>query len=264
MFPGNSRCLILLFTVSCLMFADMAMAQPGRGRGGPGGRGGFFQASSIELLRDEKVQAELDMVDEQVESIMEIVEEMNEAREEFFNDVRTRMRELDEEGRREMFSNLREEVTTMFKKFNDRAEEELLPVQLDRLKQLVVRAEMQRSGGPERGSISPKLAEELGLTEEQQQKIKEKAEKVAPELQEKIAKLRADAVNDILSSVLDSEQMARYKELVGDEFQFSNRGRGGFGGPGGPPERGDRGDRGDRGGRRRGGRPGADGGNDFN
>ncbi|MEM7782467.1 MAG: hypothetical protein AAF623_03875 [Planctomycetota bacterium] len=266
------RLFCLLFAAATLLLTDSLLAQPGgRGRpgggGGPGG-GGFFRASPLDLLRNENVQKELELVDEQVEKIMEIADEMNQEQRDYFMGIRDRMRDLDESERREMFDQLREEVTEMRSKYSELAEEELLPLQVERLKQLTMQAENRRGGGPENGQMSDSLAEELGLSEEQIEKLKSEAEKVQPELAKKIAKLRSQATEQILASVLDDDQLARYKELMGDSFDFGDRNRGG--GFGGGDRRGGNDRRGGadrRGGDRRGGgrRPGNDDGeSDFN
>ena len=105
------------------------------------------------------------------------------------------------------------------------------------------------------------LVEDLGLTEEQLQELKEKAAEVSQRLKEKVAKLQAQAQDEIFSSVLSKDQLAKYEELMGDKFEFPTPTRGNWGRSsdrggdrGGDRDRGDR----DRGGRDRGGDRGSD------
>lgn len=242
--------LIAMFAVFCSV--EVVMAQPGGGRQ----RGGFGQASGMGLLGQEGVQKELELVEDQVDDIKSLQEEQREAAGDMFRAMR------DGGDRDEMMEKFRE----LTKEYEDKANDILLPHQVKRLKQLVVQDQTRRSGGATTGSLPESMVEELGITEEQLEEMKEKAESVREKMNEKIAKIRAQAQEEILS-VLDSEQRARYKEMVGDAYQFPQRnargfggGQGGRGGAGGRGGRGGggggAGGRGGRGGRR----PGGDGG----
>jgi hypothetical protein len=109
--------------------------------------------------------------------------------------------------------------------------------------------------------IGGRLADELGITEAQQEELRAAAEKAMEELRVEQAKLQAQAQEKILSA-LTAEQRAQYKKLVGDPFAYvpdpPQFGRGGnFGGRGGQDGRGGQGRGGQgRGGQGRGGRPG--------
>ena len=93
------------------------------------------------------------------------------------------------------------------------------------LKQLEHRAaqfQMQGVGGFARGS----LADQLGISEEQQQQIRDKARKLQQEMQKKM--------QEELLKELTPTQQAKLKELVGEPFVFEQEERQ-FPGPGGPP-----------------------------
>jgi hypothetical protein len=121
----------------------------------------------------------------------------------------------------------------------------LLPQQRDRLKQITF--QMQN-----RGSVTGRgVAEALGLTEEQREKLQAKDRELQTEINKKIAELRAEGREQLLKE-LTPEQQAKYKELVGDQFEF----QGGFGGFGQGGRR-----EGGRGGRRGGDGQGGEGGN---
>jgi Spy/CpxP family protein refolding chaperone len=134
-----------------------------------------------------------------------------------------------------------------------RLKKELLPHQFERLKQIDVQSRIQQRGA---GALtSGELAEALDLTDEQREKLEQRAAEVQEELQEKIAKLRIEARNKMLD-VLTPEQRAKLESMMGDAFAMPEGGPGGFGrggGRGGFGRGGDR-QRGENGAERRAGR----------
>ncbi len=252
MFRGIFPKLVLIALTVVLCSSETAWAQPGRG-----GRGGFFGGqSALGLLANEKVQKELELVDDQIEVIQSLQQEQRASMQEMFSGMRDRFRDMDPSERESVMGEIREEMQKSNKEFEGKAYEELLPHQVDRLKQLIFQAQSRRGGGIAGGQMSESLVEELGITDDQLEKMKEMAEKVREDLAKKMAKLRSQAEEEILS-VLDPAQREKYKSLVGDTFEFDNgNARGGFGGRGG-------GRGGNRGGDQGGGRRGRGGGSDF-
>ena len=202
-----------------MMVATDVSAQPGGGRGG---RGGFGGGGLTGLLRDSNVAKELELVDDQVEQIQEIGNGIGEKMRERFQELRN----LPDDERREAFGSIAEEIQEEIEK---ELSDVLLPHQMKRLKQI----QMQQSlrGGGANGLTRGPLADELGITEEQIEELREKAEEVQEELQEEIRKLQEEAREEILT-VLTPAQRRKYKELIGEPFEFS-RPTFGQGGPGG-------------------------------
>ena len=252
-FRGRFQVLALAVLCAFLVAADVAMAQPG-GRGGGGSMWG--QVSQLNLLGQEAIQKELELVSDQVDAIKEAQDRQREMMREVFMGARDRMQGLDNEERQELFKEIQEEMKEANTGLEKEVMEELLPHQISRLKQIFNQAQSNRNGGAQSGKMSESLVEDLGLTEEQLQELKEKAAEVSAKLKEKVAKLQAQAQNEIFSSVLTKEQLEKYEELMGDKFEFPERTRGSWGGRGS-----DRG--GDRGGSDRGGSRGGDRGSDF-
>jgi len=232
--------LVALVCTAAVVFAtSSAMAQGpggrgpgGRGAGGPGGGGDLFG-----LLNNESVQKELEIVPSQLDDIRELGEEMRESMRDMFQG----MRNASEEERREMFDKLRSAREDMEADLS----KVLMPAQLERLKQIQVQ---QQSSG--RGGVSfanPRIAETLGLSEDQIADLREKAEELQTEMRAKVEELRKQADEELLQ-MLTPEQQKKWKEMVGDPFELEQQ-RGGF-------QRGSqRGERGQRG-------PGGRGGND--
>ena len=198
---------LLLFT------AQMAMAQPGR----DAGRGGFGRLfnNPVFLLRNPKVQEELELVEDQVQELQNLQEEvMGKVRDTFRG-----MRDADQDARAARM----EEIKTYFEDLQKQVDGILLPHQQKRLKQLFFQRQTARGNN---GLLSGPLAEQLNLSEEQLEKMREAAEKAQQELREKMAKLQQEAREKILS-FLTSEQRAKFDELMGDPFDFGDdRGRG--------------------------------------
>ncbi len=236
-----------VMTAALAMLAiDCAVAQPGRG-GGDGGqrmwRGGMG-AGNMGLLNDEKVQQELELMDDQIDDLKRVQEEMGQ----YMRDAFSEMQDLTREERREQWREMQEEFQERLGKFREQADEVLLPHQQDRLKQLQFQSSGRFRGAG--GSFqNEELLEQLGVTDDQKAELEEAVTKAREELQQKYADLVKEAEEDILK-VLDAEQRKKYRELVGDAFQFSQNRGGRMGNRGGDRgDRGGRGDRGDRGGR---------------
>lgn len=236
---------VALVCAGAMALATSSVMAQGPG-GGPGGRGGFGGQGGpgggtdlFGLLNNESVQKEIEIVPSQMDDIRELNQEMRSS----MGDMFRGMRDASEEERQEMFDKLRSAREDMEKDLS----KILMPAQMQRLKQIQV--QQQASG---RGGLSitnGRIAEELGLSEDQIADLRDKAEELQTEMREKLAQLRKDADDELLK-LLTPEQQKKWKEMVGEPFELQQQ-RGGFGGqagPGGPG--GQRGQRGQRGGQR--------------
>lgn len=106
---------------------------------------------------------------------------------------------------------LQEEQTARIKKI-------LVPHQLERLEQISTQQFMD-SAGTAAALANKKLAEQLGLTKEQIQRVKERSEEVNKELTEKIAQLKEEGREKILGE-LTSEQREKITQLTGKKYTF--------------------------------------------
>lgn len=210
-------CGLLIFSF-VLGAVSIASAQPGRG---PGGFGGFD--STLFLLRDESIRKELEIVPEQQEKLEALGEKMRDEMRDMFSGLR----DLPEDERRERFEELREKMADAQEKMQDDVNDILLPQQKDRLAQIRFQSQMRRSGGGTGGLTSRAVVEALDISEEQLEQMREKEEEVREELAEKIREATEDARKELLG-VLSKEQQKKYEELMGQPFEFQNRGFGGF------------------------------------
>ncbi|TWU63123.1 MULTISPECIES: Spy/CpxP family protein refolding chaperone [Crateriforma] len=282
--------LVLCVAVMALIASDVS-AQGGRGGrggggggfggrgGGPGGPGGFGGRGGgpggggmLQLLRIDEVRTELDLMDDQVQTLekvgRDIVEEMR-------GDM-PNFRDMSDEERREAFAKMQEMREKVEKKTREQLEEVLFPEQYDRLKQINIQVQGINA------LRDAEVVKELGLSDEQKEKIRKVGENLRDGIQEKIAEARESGDRDKMReamqeafagmqekletetlAVLTSEQKKKFEEMKGKPFEMPERrggfggGRGGFGGPGGGPGGGRGGRGGDGGGRggRGGGRP---------
>src|SRR5262249_3886801 len=135
------------------------------------------------------------------------------------------------------------------KEMDKKLETVLLPHQLERLKQIDLQNKMRMRGSD--ALTSGDVADALNLSDDQRDKLEKRAAEVRQELQTKIRELQADARKKMID-VLTPDQQAQLQKMMGDQFDLSDPGFGGFGGRfnrGGPDNQG-------RGGRNRGGNQG--------
>lgn len=211
--------------------AGNVQAQGGRGQGGQGGGFGRMfgggAGGSMFLLTNENVQKELDLVDDQVEELKALQEEVqNEMR-----DMFSGMRDMDPSERESAMEDLRSKMESKMTDFQKRVDEVLLPHQQKRLKQLTVQSQ-SRGRGIGSGLLSDTVKKELDITSEQEEKMREAAEKAQEEYQAELRKLQSKFEDRVLNQLTD-DQRKKYKELVGDAFDFGQMRFGGGPQPGG-------------------------------
>jgi Spy/CpxP family protein refolding chaperone len=203
-------------------------------------------------MRDE-VQQELQLVDEQREQVLTIAEETRDQMRDEMRDLFSQMRDLSDEERRAKFDEIRGRMEAMNAELEGRLKKVLLPHQFERLKQIDVQVRVQQRGAS--ALTSGDVAAALNLTDEQRDKLEQRAEEVQQELRDKFRELQLEARNKMLD-VLTPEQRAKLDQLMGDAFELRDGdrgfGRGGFFGG----RRGRDGDRRRGGNRERDGQPG--------
>jgi Spy/CpxP family protein refolding chaperone len=224
-----------------VLHSAVAVAQPGGGFRGGGGPGGFFGGGGVfGLVTRDEVQEELQLVDEQQEKVETVVDEARDQLREEMQSMFRDMRDLSDEERRARFDEIRERMDQFNTELEGKLKKVLLPHQFERLKQIDVQQRIQQRGAS--ALTSGELAEALNLTDEQREKLEQRAEEVREELQEKMRQLQTEAREKMLD-VLTAEQRAKLNELMGDSFEMREDfgrfgGRGGFRGGRGDGERG--------------------------
>jgi Spy/CpxP family protein refolding chaperone len=235
---SKKRMFAVAAVVAGLIAPASVFAQPGGGRGDF--RGGMFGGGEgvLGLLQRDEVRQEIQLVDEQQQQLESLGDEIRTEMRDMFG----QMRDLGDDERRARFDEIRARMEEIRADAESRVQRILLPHQFERLKQIDVQARIQRQGAS--ALTGGQLAETLGLTPEQQEKLRARAEEVQREMEEQIRQLRLEARNKVLE-VLTAEQRAKLDGLMGEQFDvpdqgFGFRGRGDRG-TGGRFGRGDRG-----------------------
>ncbi|MFK7768063.1 MAG: hypothetical protein AB8B55_12640 [Mariniblastus sp.] len=165
--------------------------------------------STLGLLSNEAIRADLEMVDSQYKELQDLSAQVQKRAAE-------QIRGLD-------FSN-RDNLVSQIQKIRDEASEEvnavLLPQQLNRLKQIRMQALLQQRGFVEVLTSNP-VKSDLEITDQQSDELKEYEKIVQEDLAKEIAKLQEKARDRILSK-LNPTQKKQAKEMIGDAFEFKN------------------------------------------
>jgi Spy/CpxP family protein refolding chaperone len=205
-------------------------------QGPPGGfgRGGGGFDSSLMLLRDENVIKELEIVEGQQEKLRALGDKAREEMGSLFSG----MRDASPEEREKRFAEIQDKLKAKQEELKKQVDEILLPQQRDRLKQLAIQSRLRFQSTGDAIS-SGDVADALKLTDEQKEQLKEKQKTVEEEYRKEAEALR-NKYRDKVLEVLTPEQKAKWKELVGNSFEFAPQQFGRRGGSGGGPG-GDRG-----------------------
>ena len=221
--------IVMIALALCVVFAQCAPAQTGRGQGRGGGQG-RFGGGGLTLLAIPEVQKELKMTPEQVDK----VQAKQAVTRQTMQDAggAQGLRNLSQEDRQKLIGKMQE--------IQKKAVSEILNAdQQKRFRQL----ELQQAGP---GAFARKdVADELKLTKEQSDKIsaiqreQQQATRNAREgidiqnmsdedrqkLQAKTAEIQK-ASHEKVVAVLTAEQQKQWKEMTGEPFKFPARGRG--------------------------------------
>ena len=213
-------------TVLTMAVLIPAMAQPPAGRpGGPfGGRLGGPMLM-LGLLRNQQVQQELKLTDQQKQQLEQLGEQWREKM--------RGLRDLPPEERRQKGEGMRAEVEKQLATI-------LNEQQMKRLKQIALQVEGYAA------LERPEIADQVGLTKEQRQKIRDILRQAGEKRREAFQQGQGDRqaafqrmreirqwVDGEIEKLLKAEQKKKWQELVGAPFKFE----GGFGGFGGARQR---------------------------
>lgn len=166
----------------------------------------------IGMIHNSDVQKEIELDAEQLDSFKQVSSEFQKKMQEQTKDLRSG--KIDPEKMKAMSASikaLQDEQTARIKKI-------LVPHQLQRLEQISTQQYLD-SAGTAAALASQKLAEQLGLTKEQIERIKERSEQVNKEMTEKIAQLKEEGREKILSE-LTSEQREKITQMTGKKYSF--------------------------------------------
>jgi Spy/CpxP family protein refolding chaperone len=198
------KCLLSLVVAGLLVLPAVAQ-RPGANP--------FVGGGKIFLLQSEDVQKELKLTDTQIDKVKEMAEKQKNAFKDIPKDKEERLKKIEE---------IRKEMQEREKQIA----ELLKPEQAKRLDQIM----LQQQGAA--GLLSPKVVEDLKITDEQKTKITEaitdsakelgdllKGGKIDPaELRKKLAEQPTKTMEKAIN-VLTPDQKKQWKEMVGEPFK---------------------------------------------
>lgn len=184
--------------------------------------GGGLSEMSHHLVHDSAIQSEIELTDDQLAQIREM---NNIFGKELKSQIDANMRGPDGDPKR-----LGEIVRDVNRRQAERLGEILVPHQLDRLKQISFQRN-ERMAGASGVLLSKEIAEQLGIDEEQKEKIRQRAEELRKDFEAKVAELKEGMRKELLEE-LTPEQQEKIEELRGAKFEFKEPA---FGAHFGPP-----------------------------
>jgi hypothetical protein len=183
----------------------------------PGMGFGMGNAPIESLLMDSQIQSELELVDDQLERIRQIQKEMQEEISKEVKEMNLSDGGFDPQRLQSMQSVMRAIRSEGESRIND----VLLPHQTQRLQQLRRHLRMKSQGNGD-ALLNGELAEALDISEEQAQRIKEKAEKLEKELAAEIRKLQLEAKEELFKELTPAQQ-EKLKDLLGENFVYEQQ-----------------------------------------
>jgi Spy/CpxP family protein refolding chaperone len=166
------------------------------------------------MLAAEQVQKELELVEEQRTKLRQLAEEHQAQTQRVFSELR-RPRDGDNPPRPDDIGKRLREIETAQRQ---KVEEILLPHQRKRIQEIALRTRLKQRGTV--GTLGDKeLAKQLEITDEQQERLRKRAQDVQAELEKKIARLREEARDEIFEE-LTTSQRQKLKEMLGAEFDY--------------------------------------------
>ncbi|MEM7453585.1 MAG: hypothetical protein AAF456_04440 [Planctomycetota bacterium] len=174
----------------------------------------FGGGDDFSMLQNPSVQKDLELVDDQLEQVLDMQRRHGEQIRDALGDIRNG---ITPEG----VERLQETIAALKDRQKDELNDLLLPHQQERLRQVALQMQMQ-SRGTAGALTSEQFAEELGITDEQKERLRERSQELQEELQRQYEELREQAKEELLSE-LTPEQRAKLDEMTGDEFEHNSQ-----------------------------------------
>ena len=187
------------------MLNDLAL---GRSFGATAKRFGS-EASTIGLLSNRKIREDLEMVDDQYKELQQMNADIQKR-------VAEQLRSLDFSNSKDIVVQLRQVREDARKELD----ELLLPHQVKRLQQIRIQSQLRRRNLVDILTSNP-YRDELDITDEQSERLRETQAEIEADLEKQIARLRQQARDRLLSN-LKPDQQSQVEEMIGDAFEFES------------------------------------------
>jgi hypothetical protein len=159
-----------------------------------------------------QIQDELDLVDSQKQQLQDLQKEFSEQ-------MSKNMQSFTKDGfSKEHAKAMRDVIAEMQETMKSKMGDILLPHQMDRLNQVSVQMEMKNRGDA-KALMGKRIAEALGIDDEQKKRIEDRSKEIEQKLKAKIEKLKEEAREELMGE-LSSTQRKKLKDLMGDRFEM--------------------------------------------
>jgi len=203
----------ILWSIGTLFLAVQVEAQPSailpalaESQNGMERRSVVMPAPSLwDLIGNPSVQADLEMVDDQMKRVEQLRQQMVGESKQLYS----------EKGAHD-YDQFVKDIGVVKRQYVERLEEVLLPLQIERMKQIALQIHLKRSGMAN-AITSPVVAEVLGLSDQQVAKLKEKSLLLQDQLAVDIQKLKAKRDRTLLNE-LTAKQRTKLSQLQGDKW----------------------------------------------
>ncbi len=170
---------------------------------------GWMSSNPSQLIHNPNVRKDLELDDNQVKKLEQINKDFQQQVLNGMKEMRSGGKNLDHKKWNKMYQEFITERKTAVGAV-------LLPHQSKRLKQIAAQMEM-RNRGDANALVSKKMADELGIDDEQKKHLKKRSAELQSELAEEIAKLK-EKYRDKLIRELRPDQREKLKDMVGEKF----------------------------------------------
>ncbi len=172
----------------------------------------FGGGDSFAMLNNPSVQKDLELVDDQIQQIKDVNAD-------FSARIQDQVREL-HRGNGSFDIARAKELGELVRKLKQQQKTEidnlLLPHQQERLQQVALQMQMKAMGTAR--ALASKLAEELDITDDQKDRLKQRQQELQEEMQQKISEMRENMQKELLQE-LTPQQRKKLKELTGAQFE---------------------------------------------
>jgi hypothetical protein len=163
------------------------------------------------MLSNPSVQKDLELVGDQLKQVQDLQAD-------FARQMRDQMGDIKKGG---LSPDRLKGLPELMKKLREQQREQmqgvLLPHQVERLKQVAFQTHMKQAGA-EGALSSEQVKEELGITDEQIERLKKRSKEIKAKLAEDMEKLKEKAQQELLME-LTADQRAKIKEMTGDKYE---------------------------------------------
>lgn len=159
-----------------------------------------------DLIGNPSVQVDLELVDDQLKQVEQLRLQMVRESKQLFSET---------QGVQD-YDQFAKSIGVVKRKYVERLENVLLPLQIERMKQIALQIHLKRSGMAN-AITSSVVAEVLGLSDQQVVKLKEKSLLLKDQLAADIQKLKAKRDRTLLNE-LTAQQRTKLIELQGDKW----------------------------------------------